>query len=139
MNKKLTIWTLFFAILIFAIKALGVEQPPLYEDATLQQLVEQFVYIITNFKLGGTLAAISMVIIFLVNLLKSSATGDIFDSLGRKTKRLIITVLGVAVTIIGLMLGGVPFFSALVTGLFTTGGAVAIWEVLKPMISKDKK
>lgn len=106
------------------------------EDATTAELIEQLIHIITNWKAGGTLLGISMIIILLTNVLKSQATGFLFEKLGSKTKRIVIVVMGVLTSVITLKLAGTDWISAIVTGLITSGGAVAIYEAFKPVAKK---
>ena len=113
-----------------------VEMPPQIEGATLTQLIDQFVYIITNWKLAGTVGAIAMTIIVAVNILKSPIFDKAFEKLGPIGKRAIITILGVGLSVLTYKLNGVGWLDALVTALFTTGGAVAIYEAIKPLVKK---
>ncbi len=127
---------LFLTLIFLPILAFAVDLPAQYDDATLEQLIEQLVYIITNYKVAGTLGTIVMAIILMVNILKSSVFNNVFQKLDPIIKRAAVTVLGVSITLLTLKLQGLGWFESIVTALFTTGGAVAIYEAIKPLVKK---
>ena len=129
---KYAIMILLMPLFAFA----QVEMPEQIEGATLAQLINQLVYVVTNWKLAGTVGAIAMVIIVIVNMLQSPSLDKVFEKLGSIGKRALITVLGVGLSILLYKLSGVTWVDSAVTALFTTGGAVAIYEAIKPLIKK---
>jgi len=82
--------------------------------------------------LGIGMGLVSM----LVQALKSDKLGGLFKNF--KYKRTLIVILG-QIYAIGLMVvQGSSWISAIITGLISSGGAVAIYEAIKPLFSRDK-
>lgn len=90
--------------------------------------------LIKNWKSMSPVAIGAAIILILVQLLKSSFFGQFFNNL--VVKRAFITVLGVAYGVVYLISAGTDVVTALVVGLLASGGAVAIYEAIKPLISK---
>lgn len=94
------------------------------------------VELVTNWKTMSPVAIGSMIILILVQILKSSLFGQFFKHL--EWKRLLITILGVIYGILYLVSTGTSWLSAAVIGLISAGGAVAIYEAVKPLLEKKK-
>lgn len=92
--------------------------------------------LILGYKVLGPIGIGSGVIVLLVNVLKSDFFGNLFKNLNPLIKRLIITVLGVIYGVLFQVQSGIGWGNAIVTGLLASGGAVAIWEAVKPLIEK---
>jgi len=94
------------------------------------------VNLIKNGKAMGVLAVMIGGIMLLIRLLKSSIAGGLFAKVNPFIQRAIIVILGVAAGILLQIASGMKWYVALVAGLFTSGGAIAIYEVLKPLWTK---
>lgn len=94
------------------------------------------VKLITDWKAMSPIATGAMVILLLVQLLKTSLLGQFFPSI--EWKRFFITFLGIAYGVVYLVSTGTPWVTAAVVGLLSSGGAVAIYEALKPLLGKKK-
>lgn len=92
--------------------------------------------LILGYKVLGPIGIGSGVIVLLVNILKSDFFGNLFKNLNPLIKRLIITILGVIYGVLFQVQSGIGWGNAIVTGLLASGGAVAIWEAVKPLIEK---
>lgn len=112
--------------------AQSVELPaPAEGDPTLT-----LIKLVTEWKAMSPVAIGAMVILLLIQLLKSSFFGGFFKSL--EWKRFFITFLGIAYGVVYLISSGTPWLHALVVGLLSSGGAVAIYQALKPILDKKK-
>lgn len=87
---------------------------------------------------GGWMALASGVIILLVNILKKGILGFNFDSLGAVWKRVILVVLGQVYAVIQMVAAGSTWGQAAINGFLVSGGAIAIWEVIKPLFDKKE-
>lgn len=90
--------------------------------------------LILNWGTMKPLALGSSIIVVLVQLMKSELLGKFFDRF--EYKRVLITILGQAYGVVLLVLNGSTWINAVVVGLITSGGAVAIWEALSPLLKK---
>ena len=105
----------------------------------LEQSVILVKFGVENWKSLGGLGICSLILLFLISLLKSKFGMGLFKKLDPLVKRLVVTLLGQGVGIVGAMYGGAEWKIALVAGLLTSGGAVAIYEVTKPVLALKKK
>lgn len=121
-----TIQILFIALLALPVVAFGVSIPIVVPDGdALQSLLA----LVANWKSAQPLAIGSMVVTLIVQLVKQFAPEF-------KYKRFLVTVLGV---LYGFFLGlsqGMGLFEVAISALFISGGAVAIYEALKPTLQK---
>lgn len=104
----------------------------------LEQSVILVRFAIENRKSLGGLGICILIMLFLVAFLKSKYSKSIFKNLSSGIKRLIIIVLGQIIGVIGAVWGGAIWYEAIVSGLFVSSGAVAIFEAVKPLLSKNK-
>jgi len=97
---------------------------------------QAIVDLVTNWKEMSPLAIGASIILLLIQLLKSSLFGGFFKHL--EWKRFFITFLGVLYGVVYMVSTGSPWINAIVVGVISTGGAVAIYEALKPILEKKK-
>lgn len=124
-NWKLFAGSILFlalALALWPLISLAAEVP---EVNALQALVD----LITNWKALTPLGIGSAVIVIVVQLLK-----QFFPS--SNVVRLVVVVLGVAYGVLTSLLNGMGIIEALVLGIITSGGAVAIYEAVKPLLPK---
>lgn len=88
--------------------------------------------IIANFGIMSPLALASAGIVAVVQVLKKFLPEF-------KYKRFLVVVLGVAYGVVQSSLSGLGLVEALVLALITSGGAVAIYEALKPLLQAMKR
>lgn len=117
---------LILATVSFGLIALG--ETPVPEGDPLQSLIG----LISQWSTLSPIALGISVIVVLVQAAKAFL-GESF-----KFKRIIITGLGVAYGVGVSLQNGMPIFDALILGLLTSGGAVAIYEALKPLLKTLK-
>lgn len=95
--------------------------------------------ILLNAKALGAIGLGAAIILIVVQFLKSSLFDQIFKSLDPKYKRLLITLLGVVYGVLYLIVSGKSGAEAIMVGLFSSGGAVAIFEAIAPFLKKNDK
>jgi len=83
-------------------------------------------------KLGGAVALLNL----LIMLLKTQLLGGWFNKRSPMTKRAILVAAGQALGILLAIEGGMGPLSAVIGGLITSGGAMAIYESVKPFLKK---
>ncbi len=81
----------------------------------------------------GIASAILMLIIFFFS---SSYCKNWFGVKSPWIRRLIVVVCGQAIGLLSLLKAGMPFPGAVVNGLIVSGGAMVIWQCIKPLIEK---
>lgn len=102
------------------------------------EVSKELLNLLLNFKTLGPLGIGASVIVILTQLLKGDFFGNIFKGLNSNVKRLIITVLGQVYGLIFMVQSGSSWGNAAIIGLLSSGGAVAIWEAIKPLVEKKK-
>lgn len=121
---KKVLFLLLVPILAYAVDVVIV--PP--EGDPFQMLLA----LVMSWKTMGPLAGGAAGIAIVVQVLKNSV-GDTF-----KYKRLAVVALGVVYGVVLAVSKGMGVVEALITALFVSGGAVAIYEALKPALQKLK-
>ena len=109
---------------------------PWYVKATLEDPINKIAELITNWKAMGTLAIVSAIIIIIIQILKTKLVGGWFGKRSPLMKRAILVILGQISGIVLMVLGGIDWIPAIMTGLVTSGGAMSIYEVIKPFFAK---
>lgn len=99
------------------------------------KLVQDLIALITNYKVAGPLATASGALVIIMEMLKKGFIGKLLD--GKPvTKTLVIVLLGQISGVLIAIVGGVGYLDAAIQGLFASGGAMAIWSAVKPMLKK---
>jgi hypothetical protein len=112
-----------------------VDDPPV----PLSDFFNDIIELVRNWKGMGALAISSAILTLIVHGLRVVALGDLFDSLRPGIKRAAIIILGQVQGIVLAISGGMAWWEAILTGLLTSGGAIAIYECLKPLLNKAQK
>lgn len=108
------------------------------EVVGLDVIVDSILALIKNWKGLGTLGALSSILVLLVQLLKTELLGGWFEGKAPLVKRALIVIFGVINgVILSVWTGGLSWMEAIMGGLLVSGGAMAIYEVIKPFIKKD--
>lgn len=81
---------------------------------------------------SGIVIAI-LVLVILISFLKSNIVGNWFGTKTPIIKRLILVVLGQALSVLVLISTGVVWYTSLWLGLVISGGAILVFEVLGPI------
>jgi len=126
---------LVFTLFLISSVAFGTEVPG--EVATLPSVFTDLLELFKMIK-GGTVGILTIISaglaltlqIFKLKILKPFIT---------ENKTIIFTVttiFGVGISIITLMIGGMPFWDAFIAGGVTTGGAVAIYNAVRALFKK---
>ena len=76
------------------------------------------------------------IINIIVLILKSNWCHGWFGKRSALVKRILIIVLGQVFAILTAIIGGTSWTDAIISGLISSGGAMAIWEVIKPIFVK---
>jgi len=106
------------------------------ETVGLEQIGESILNLIRDFKTLGTLGVISAVITIIIQFFKSNLCGNWWGDKSSYVKRFVIVLLGQVVAIIGMVMTGSSWLAAVIAGLISSGGAVVIYEALKPLLKK---
>jgi len=133
--KKL-LMTLF---LFVSTVALGQESLPSEVFVPIDQVVDATLNLVKDGK-GMSKLVLSMgVLNLLVMLLRTAMLSAYFDKKSPGVKRFIILVLGQILGILSAVEGGLSPLSAIIGGLITSGGAVALFEAYKPLMKKKEE
>lgn len=141
MNRMFIILCILLGTSItFLISAFAYSQalPVLPEQPEAQDLFEMLKWLVLNWKTGGWFAMSTVSIMFLVSLLKMPWCQGWFGSKSPLIKRALITTLGLASGVMLVILGGVAWPEALFAGLFSSQGAMSLFEVWKGVIRPKK-
>jgi type IV secretory pathway VirB2 component (pilin) len=93
--------------------------------------LQTLLQLIANWKASSPIAIGMGIIVFVVQAMKKFL-GDF------KFKRAIVTVLGVAYSVLVAIVNGLSPAEAAVMVLFVSGGAVALYEAIKPLLSSGQ-
>jgi len=123
---------IFFLVLIPVVAfSQELEQP-----VPLQTVFEAIATLVKNWKGMSGIGIAAAILTLLVQILKTELLGGLLAKASPFLKRLLITVLGQFAGIVIAVNGGLGWIEAVVAGLLTSGGAVAIYEAIKPFFSK---
>lgn len=125
--KSLFVFSLAAAVL-FPVVAFALEVPIQTPDG---QPTQSILELVLNWKTLTPFAIGAAIIVIAVQVLKHYVPEFEY-------KRLAVTVLGIAYGTILALQQGLSIGAALVASLLTSGGAVALYEALKPAIKKLK-
>lgn len=117
----------FLFLFLLPMAAFAVDVPIVVPDGDPLQLL---LNLVMNFKSIGPLAAGSVVVMILAQVFKQFVAEDF------KYKRLVVTALGIIYGVLLAVSKGMGFGPAVVTAIFVSGGAVALYEALKPSLQK---
>ena len=120
MKNKIALLLLF--TMSFAAFAEGIVPPDGDPLATLLQML-------MNWQALSPLAIGASVIVIVMQVMKKYV-GDF------NFKRLLVTLLGVVWGVVTARMNGLGLLEALVAALITSGGAVALYEAVKPLLPK---
>jgi len=93
--------------------------------------------LVSNYKTMGALGLGMSMIMLIVWLLKSELFNHLFGALKPGIKRFIILLLGQAYALLFMLANGMKLSEAVVVGLFTSGGAVSLYEAAKPLFKSE--
>jgi hypothetical protein len=115
--------TLFISGLVLA-----QDPAPAVAPAANQDVAAILLQLVTNWKSSSPLVLAMLGVNLIVGVLKSDSFGNFFKGLNPLLKGLIITILGQVAGMLNMVSSGKSVSEAIVFGLFTSGGAVAIYE-----------
>ena len=129
---------LFMLMILLTTIALAQDGTPVDPALTLSQLFNMVIDLVTNWKILSGWVITSSILVILIGILKSNLTDALFlwHTKGPIIRRAVVVVLGQVLGIILAISTGVTWYSAIIIGLFTSGGAVIIYNVLKPLWKK---
>lgn len=139
MRMLLTFILFVFPFWVFGQEAPLPTMPTIPEVPTLSAIADLVMYMIKNWKALGTLGAVSAILSLLIGILRGPWLDGWFAKLGQGWKRAIILILGQVLGIIIMLVEGSVWYVAIIQGLFTSGGAILIYETLKPLLGKKKE
>lgn len=122
MKRLLPYLLITFIAALFTVVAFAQDVVP------MEQPVNQLLELIKNYKTLAPLALSVAVINLVVSFLKTDFVGGFFKNTNHFVRMLIITVLGQLVGILNMISTGMSLSNAIVLGLISSGGAVAIYE-----------
>lgn len=118
--------------LVFGAQAFAQVLQPVPEGDAFASLMA----LIANAKTMGGVAIGAAVVAIIAQLLKSPFVGGFFEKLDPKIKRLVVFVLGQLYGVLFMISQGVGAVQALLVAVFSSGGAVALYELIKPFFEK---
>ena len=92
--------------------------------------------LVQNYKSMGFVAFLSALILLLIKVMKTKLLGSFFTKQHPLVQRAIVVTLGVISGVLIAVTTGIGWVPALVTGLVGSGGAIAVYEVFKPLFAK---
>jgi len=101
-------------------------------DVAFKSLVD----LVTNYKAMSPIALSIAVVLVLTSFLKTDLVGGFFKNQSALVKRLIITVLGQVSGVLTMISTGLVWHQAIIVGMISSGGAVAIYEAYKAAFPK---
>lgn len=121
---------IFLCILFFAFRNVfaGIEDNP---PVPISDIFNDAVELIKNWKGASVFVILSGVLTIIIEVGKQTFLQPFWDKAGKTVKKIVITCLG---QILGIILGlskGLKWYEALIAGLITSGGAVAIFNAFK--------
>lgn len=102
----------------------------------MKSVFESISDLVKNFKGLTSIGVFSAILVIIIQFLKTDVAGNFLKKLTPTMKRIIITVLGQVSGILIAVVGGMGWVDAIIAGLLTSGGAIAIFEVFKPLFEK---
>ena len=123
-------YVLFLLVAVISMAAFGQSVP---DQINAGQLLLELV---KDYKTMGPLGIGMSLVLLTVWILKTKMLGSIFKGLKPVYKRVVIVVLGQAYALLYMLQSGMDFSEALITGVFMSGGAMAIYESFKPFLPK---
>lgn len=115
-------------LLVLSVSVLAADLVPVPEGDPLVLLLD----LIKNWKASTPIAIGSMIVVIIVQVLKKFVGESLYT-------RASVTVLGVAYSILVTMQKGASLLEAAIMALLVSGGAVAIYEAISPLINKPKE
>ena len=132
MKRLYAFFSLAFLFLSFA--AFGQEEASVPLDVAFKSLVD----LVTNYKAMSPIALSIAIVLALTSFLKTDLVGGFFKNQSALIKRLIVTVLGQVAGVLTMISTGLVWHQAIIVGLISSGGAVAIYEAYKAAFPKKK-
>ena len=129
MKRFYSIFSLVF--LMFSFAAFGQEA-----SVPLDQAFKELIALVSNYKAMSPIALSISIVLLLVSVLKTDLVGGFFKNQSSLVKRLIITVLGQVAGVLTMVSTGIVWHQAVIVGLISSGGAVAIYEAYKVAFPK---
>ena len=117
---------------LFTLAAFGQVVP---ETINAGQLLLELV---TDYKTMGPLGMGMTAVLLTVWLLKTKFLGSIFKALSSPVKRVVVVVLGQVYGLLYMVQSGMGWGEAAISGIFMAGGAMAIYEAIKPLLPSKK-
>lgn len=114
------------------------QESGLPETVPMESVFDSIAELVKNYKglKGIGLAAAIISIVF--QLLKTALFGGLMDKAGPFLRRAVLTGMGLITAIVMAVAGGMSWIEALIAGLLSSGGAVALYEALKPFFKKKE-
>jgi hypothetical protein len=129
MKRFYAMFSLVFLMLSFA--AFGQEA-----SVPLDQAFKELITLVSNYKAMSPIALSIGIVMLLTTVLKTDLVGGFFKNQSALVKRLIITVLGQVAGVLTMISTGIPYTQAIIVGLISSGGAVAVYEAYKVAFPK---
>ena len=104
------------------------------ETVPVNDIVNALIWLAKNWKALSPLAISGTIITIVVMFLKSSIGYAIFKKVNPIVRTLIVLILGQASGIILMITNGMTVWQALSSGLISSGFAIVLWKLIKPLI-----
>lgn len=129
MKHVYAIFSILF--LMFSFAAFGQEA-----SVPLDQAFKELIGLVSNYKAMSPIALSIAIVMLLTTILKTDLVGGFFKNQSALIKRLIITVLGQIAGVLTMISTGIVWHQAVIVGLISSGGAVAVYEAYKAAFPK---
>lgn len=126
----------FYAILTLAFLTLSFAAFGQDASVPLDQAFKELISLVSNYKAMSPIALSVSIVLLLTTLLKTDLVGGFFKNQSAMIKRLIITVLGQVAGVLTMISTGIAWHQAVIVGLISSGGAVAVYEAYKAAFPK---
>ena len=129
-NKIIILGSIFYSVVALS-QDIGSEV-----HVQIKDVFEAISLLIKNSKGLSGIGIASAIVVILIQLLKTEMLGNLMNKLPPFWKRILIVLLG---QISGILIGvnsGMGWVNSIIAGLLTSGGAIAIYECLKPLFVK---
>ncbi len=136
-NLFLYLFFVFLMLMPFLLN--GQESAPV--DPTLPDIVKSILDLVKNWKGNTAIAIISAISMVIIQCLKYAIKNFLQDP-SKETlanwSRFFVVLLGVIVMILSSVAGGMSWIDSSIFALITSSGAIAIYQVFKPLMKKKE-
>lgn len=136
--KRKTAFTIALGSLLVVVPMILYAQVEEAATVPISDVFNDIAELVKNFKGLSGIGVSSALLAILLQFLKTDLAGGLLKNVNSNVIRIIVTVLGQVSGIIIGVAGGLGWLDSVIAGLLTSGGAVAIFEAVKPFFKGGK-